>query len=101
MAIIAIEYIYDVKKLNILAEHRPAHREFLRSLFDEGTLLASGPLGSSHALILLKAETPQDALNLLNSDPLQAVEVIENRIAKIWNPVIGPWNEEKSHANTQ
>lgn len=93
MAIIAVEYFYNMSKTDVLAENRPAHRAFLRSLFDEGTLLASGPLGSSGALIVLKADTPEAALAILDADPLAAasIDVVETRVARVWNPNIGPW----------
>lgn len=92
MATIAVEYIYDANKLDLLAQVRPKHREHLRSLFDEGKLLASGPLGSSHALLIVTADSPEEGLELLAQDPLLEAGVIESRTARVWNPVIGPWN---------
>ncbi len=91
MTIIAVEYEYDATKLDILAANRPAHRAFLRDLFDVGKLLASGPLGSNGALIVVAADDPDAGLRMLNADPLVGVGVIESRIARVWNPVIGPW----------
>ncbi|MCF2706251.1 hypothetical protein I6E29_03075 [Arcanobacterium haemolyticum] len=91
MSIIAIEYEYDSAKLDILAENRPAHRTFLRELFDEKRLLASGPLGENGALIVVVADDPDAGLRLLDGDPLLGVGVIESRSARVWNPVIGPW----------
>ena len=91
MATIAINYEYNATKLPELAEHRPAHRAFLKELFDEGKLLASGPLGTNGALIIVVADSPEAGLELLNTDPLLAVDVVETRTARTWNPVIGPW----------
>lgn len=93
MKIIAVKYTYNPKKSDLLSEHRPAHREFLRSLFAAGTLLASGPLGDNEALIIVRAENPSLGIALLDDDPLQQKEVILEREAKVWNPVIGPWAE--------
>lgn len=91
MAIIAVEYEYDATKLAELAEHRPAHRAHLKELFEAGKLLASGPLGSNGALIVVRAEDAESGLAVLAGDPLLAAGVIESRFPRVWNPVIGPW----------
>ncbi|PWF26733.1 YciI family protein [Ancrocorticia populi] len=93
MTIIAVNYEYDATKLAELAEHRPAHRAFLGSLNEEGTLLASGPLASNSALIVLNVEDREAALSLLESDPLYKEGIIETRVARIWNPTLGPWSK--------
>lgn len=92
MNTIAVQYHYDASKLDVLAAERPAHREFLGKLFEAGTLLASGPMGSNFALIILDAATPAEALQILEADPLFAAGVIEERRALPWNAVYGPWN---------
>lgn len=94
MKIIAVEYTYDDSRLEILQANRPAHRAFLRELFEKGTLLASGPLGENKALIVVRAQDPDAALKILTNDPLLGVEVIASRVAQEWNPVIGPWELE-------
>ena len=91
MATIAIQYEYNATKLAELAEHRPAHRAFLKELFEAGLLLASGPLGSNGALIVVVADDPSAGLAILDADPLAPHGIIETRIARVWNPVIGPW----------
>ncbi|MDY5585647.1 MAG: YciI family protein [Arcanobacterium sp.] len=90
--IFAIEYHYDLSRNSEITEIRPEHRLFLRSLFDSEKLLASGPLGAEHALIILRANTQTEALEILNEDPFQKAGLILHRNAKEWNPVIGPWN---------
>ncbi|MGO1591120.1 MAG: YciI family protein [Ancrocorticia sp.] len=92
MSIIAVNYEYDATKLPELAEHRPEHRTFLGSLRDEGTLLASGPLGTNGALIILEVADKAAALSVLESDPLYINGIVETRVARTWNPVLGPWN---------
>ncbi|MDR6938804.1 YciI family protein [Arcanobacterium hippocoleae] len=91
MNIIAVNYVYDPEKSAELNQHRPAHREFLRSLFDAAQLLASGPLGTDEALIIVRAESPESALEILAADPLYEADIILKRTAQPWNPVIGPW----------
>lgn len=92
MSIVAVNYEYDATKLDALAQHRPEHRAFLKSLFDQDVLLASGPLGSNGALITLRADSTDAALKVLDSDPLLLNGIVETRVARTWNPVIGPWD---------
>lgn len=89
--IYAVVYTYDPQKSEELTRERPGHRAFLRSLFEKGELLASGPLGDGQALIIVKATTPTKALTLLDPDPLHAQEIIKDREVKEWNPNIGPF----------
>ena len=91
MAIIAIQYEYDATKLDTIAENRPLHRAHLKELKEAGKLLASGPLGSHGALLVVVADDPEAGLNVLANDPFLALGVIESRLARVWNPVIGPW----------
>ena len=69
MAIIAIEYTYDVAQSELIAEHRPTHRAHLRDLHDAGPVLTFGPLGDDSALILVEADSPEAGLNVLTGDP--------------------------------
>lgn len=91
MAIYAVKYEYDPRKAEALAQHRPEHRVFLRTLFESGDLLASGPLGENGALIVVRAADPNGALEMLKNDPLQLNEVILHRSVAEWTPVNGPW----------
>lgn len=106
MATIAIEYEYDPRD-DLVEQHRPAHRAFLRGLLAEGVLLASGPLrdgalredatGTSGspapagALLLLRADSPAAALSLLDDDPFRAAGLLLSRSAREWDPVTGPF----------
>lgn len=93
MAIFAVEYTYDPAKDETIAEVRPTHRAWLAGLFEQGTLKASGPLVGVEpggALIIVEAESSDDALGLLEADPFFAAGVITKRSARAWNPVIGP-----------
>ena len=56
MSVYALTYTYGGPS-EILAEHRPAHRAFLRELQERGVNLASGPLGDDGALIVLRADS--------------------------------------------
>ena len=93
MAIFAVTYTYQASD-ETLAEIRPTHREFLKDLLDAGTLLASGPLvGSSGALLVLRAESVEQVAEALDADPFDIAGVIAERAIVQWNPVFGPWSE--------
>ena len=94
MKAIAVNYRYDAGKLDILAAERPAHRDYFRQLFDEGIILASGPLGSNGALVIMDMESPEAALALLENDPLYTAGVIEERSALVWSAIYSPWDEK-------
>ena len=87
MPVFAVIYRY-ADKPEIIAEHRPAHREYLSSLLGDGGLLASGRMeggmGDS-ALLLFEAESPQAIEAVLNPDPFWSLGVIEQREIKQWH----------------
>lgn len=90
--IYVVHYYYDPQHAEDLAQLRPDHRKFLRSLFDAGQLLASGPYSDHEALIVLRTASAESALALLTEDPLyRAGGIIAKRTATQWQPVIGPW----------
>jgi len=69
---------------------RAEHRVFLRSLIDAGILLASGPLVDRNAaLLIFKADAPEDISALLDQDPFEIAGFIGERIIEEWNPILG------------
>lgn len=89
MSIYAVSYTYsdDVATRD---EVRPSHRDFLRGLNAEGVVRASGPVdGGIGALVVLEAESAEDALRILDTDPFQVRGVIAERSASQWDVVIG------------
>lgn len=87
----AVEYDYS-GSLEALAEIRPEHRAFLRTLHDAGHLLASGPLpDDGGALLLVTANDDDAAQALLTPDPFQRAGLVARVRVRRWNPVIGPW----------
>ncbi len=92
MAIFAVSYEYD-SRTSAQDVLRPEHRAFLRSLLDDGRLLASGPWtdGAAGALLLVRAADGPAALAMLDADPFWGAGFIAHRTARGWNPVIGPW----------
>ncbi|MEV0953432.1 YciI family protein [Promicromonospora sp. NPDC050249] len=89
MSIYAVSYTYsdDVATRD---EVRPSHRDFLRGLNAEGVVRASGPVdGGIGALVVLEAESAEDALRILDADPFQVRGVIAERGVRQWDVVIG------------
>jgi uncharacterized protein len=92
VSVFAVEYTYDARAQERDAV-RPAHREFLRGLLDDGALLASGPLADgSGALLIVVADDDAAAVALLDADPFRAAGLIVATTARGWSPVIGPWS---------
>ncbi|QOQ38811.1 YciI family protein [Trueperella pecoris] len=90
MAIYAVRYTYN-HETERQAEVRPAHRVFLKTLLDEGVLLASGPLEGGQALIIIRADDAVAALGILEGDPMNTESLIDSREALQWTAVYGPW----------
>jgi uncharacterized protein len=89
MSIFAVSYTYsdDVATRD---EVRPAHRDFLRGLNAEGVVRASGPVdGGIGALVVVEAESADDALRILDADPFEVRGVIAERSVRQWDVVIG------------
>lgn len=90
MSLYAVRYTYsdDVAARD---EHRPAHREFLSGLAQEGTVVASGPLADepSQALLLLEGESADQVRELLREDPFAQQGIIDSVEVREWDVVIG------------
>lgn len=91
MATFTVTYVYDDARAAEIDAIRPDHRAFLAAAAQEGSLLASGPWteGNPGALLVLRAESAEAALALLDEDPFRVGGLILERTARGWNPVIG------------
>lgn len=90
MNLYAVEYSY-ADDAEALAEHRPAHRAFLRALLPT-TLLAAGAYpdrAEPGALLLVRAESVAQVEEVLNEDPFRTQGLITDRRILLWNPPIG------------
>lgn len=87
----AVEYTYEENSDAVRDEHRPRHREWLRGLYDEGTLQLSGPFADGTGGLLIFSAPDADWLaDLLAVDPFNEVGVVANVRIKAWSPIIGP-----------
>ncbi|WP_312181404.1 YciI family protein [Arthrobacter sp.] len=90
MSIFAVEYVYDAESAEARAEQRPAHREWLAALVEEGRVLASGPFtDGAGALLIFTAEDEDDLNSLLKQDPLALGGGITGLKTTQWEPVTG------------
>ncbi|MDQ0708227.1 uncharacterized protein YciI [Arthrobacter woluwensis] len=94
MTVFAVEYVYDAATAAVRDEFRPAHRAWLGSLAEEGTVLASGPVDSGAGALLIMVAEDQPALDgLLREDPFQINGAVAQTSAREWSPVIGRFSE--------
>ena len=90
MAIFSVEYNYVTDRDEEMAQVRPTHRAFNGELAEQGKLIAAGPyVGTHDALIVVRAESAEAALELLENDPFNQAGFIAKRTPRQWNPVIG------------
>lgn len=89
MATFAVQYTYS-DDADRLAAFRLEHREHLAELHRQGTVLLSGPLGGTPgALLIVSADSVEDALARLDADPFRREGLILDRSAREWTVVIG------------
>lgn len=91
MPVYAVTYHYTDRS-EVLAEHRPAHREYLQSLTAEKGLLAAGrtPGGAvDSALLLFETDSAESVEDVLNSDPFWTEGLIVKREILEWTIAIG------------
>lgn len=70
---------------------RPAHREYVRDLFERGAIRMSGPLADdTGALIVYEAADEAEARGLVAADPYTSEGVVAERSLREWNVVFPP-----------
>lgn len=81
-----IDYSPDASKI---AEHRPAHRAYLKSLLDSGNLVISGPfLDDGGGLLVYEAPTKEDAEALIRADPFAKAGVFVSWTIRPWKIIM-------------
>jgi hypothetical protein len=90
MSVFAVEYVYSPDQSDLRAEHRPAHREWLARLVEQGRLLASGPFADgTGALLVFTADSENDLHQLVSEDPFTRAQAISAVKTTEWSPVVG------------
>jgi uncharacterized protein len=81
-----IEYIRDAETVQ---SHRPAHREYLAGLKEQGRLWAFGPfMDGFGALIIYEADSLEEAERMLLDDPFHRAGVFVSFVIRPWNQVM-------------
>jgi uncharacterized protein YciI len=81
-----IEYTDDKARVQAI---RPLHRQYLRGLRERGQLVACGPFtDDSGALIVYEAGSPEEAEQLIQSDPFHQNGIFLRWQVRPWNPVM-------------
>ncbi len=91
MALYAITYVYDTARPDDLDRVRPLHRAHLQALHEQGVNEASGPWtdGAPGALLLIRADSPEGALDAVRDDPFWVEGLVIRRDVRGWDPVVG------------
>jgi uncharacterized protein YciI len=92
MPVFAVQYRY-VDRPAVVTEHRPAHRDFLRGLLDQGIVLAAGAYtdGPAGALLVFRADSAEAVERLLQDDPFRQLDLVEGYDIRAWGQAMGPW----------
>ena len=99
MLIYAVTYWY-ADKPEVIAEHRPAHREYIASLLGEGGLIASGRTEGGEtpsALLLFQAQSVAEVEKVLDPDPFWILGLIEKRDIVEWILSSGSLGVDSEH----
>lgn len=85
-----VEYTYSDATVPGRDEQRPTHRDWLRTLVDDGQLVVSGPYGDgSGALLIFQVEDADTLRSLLAADPFAVGSLIDEVRIVEWTPVLG------------
>lgn len=92
MRIFAVLYRYSADG-GLRDLHRTEHRAFLADLAQQGVVLARGPLDGepAGALIIVRADTAEQAAAALDDDPFLALGCITDRVVRAWTVLDSPW----------
>lgn len=91
MTIYAVTYRY-ADSPEVIAEHRPAHREYIATLLGEGGLIASGRTeggDTPSALLLFELDSVGEVEKLLDPDPFWTLGLIQEREIVEWTVSLG------------
>jgi uncharacterized protein len=72
-----------------IAKARPAHREYLTRLIEQGKLVISGPFADDRGgLLVYEAESPAEVEGLITADPFAQQGVYVSWEIRPWNVVM-------------
>lgn len=69
-------------------EVRPAHRAYLKELFEQGTLVTSGPWADDTGALLICEVADEDEMRrIVAADPYTEAAVVEVTQLREWTPI--------------
>ncbi|MFC3503250.1 YciI family protein [Micromonospora krabiensis] len=71
-------------------EARPAHRERLQVLYEQGEILASGPWPDDSGALLIFMVSRERLDEILADDPYYTAPGVEVTSVREWTPLFGP-----------
>jgi uncharacterized protein YciI len=87
MSYFVLEYRYA--DMDARARVRPDHLSYLKSLNERGTVLLAGPVGDgSGAMMVLNADSEDEAAQIVKDDPYTAAGVGVDHVLRPWNVVV-------------
>lgn len=91
MPYFTVDTTYDVDREKLLAA-RPAHRDYLATLTEKGSVVAAGPWSDDLGGFVVYSAADEAALHeLLDEDPYTSTGVAAARSVREWKPVLGTW----------
>ena len=85
-----VQYTPDA---SLIAKVRPAHRQYLKSLFDEGKIAISGPFSDDGGgLMVYEAESKEEVETIIAADPFAQSGVFVSWELRPWNVVFANKN---------
>ncbi|MFG1694262.1 YciI family protein [Nonomuraea sp. NPDC049309] len=68
---------------------RPAHREHLQALLEQGRLITAGPWADDKgAMHIYEVEDEAELREILDRDPYTAVDAYDIALLKEWTPIL-------------
>lgn len=87
--VLTYRYVDDAKAIT---EHRPEHRQYLRSLYDSGKLRIAGPTGNPGpvgGLIILDVDSAEEVEAIAQDDPFVKRGVVAEHGISSWSLSMG------------
>jgi uncharacterized protein YciI len=83
--VLQLSFKNDARRLEV----RPAHREYLRRLLDEGRLVTAGPFADDKgALLVYEVADEGELRDILAADPYTAADVYDIEQLREWSPIL-------------
>ncbi|WP_068276408.1 YciI family protein [Aldersonia kunmingensis] len=94
MSLFTVHYTYAETTIAGRDEHRPAHRDWLRSLLDQGTVVSAGAYeDGTGALILIEGTDTDSVRSLLDADPFVVEDLVDEIRVQRWQPALGAFSQ--------